>query len=326
MSTNNKFTKSYGMPYMGSKNLIAEEIINILPTAKYFVDLFGGGGALSHCASLSGKYEKIIYNEIDTNIFNIFKNACLGKYKTFKWLSKEEFDEKLKNNDIDLEMLLFCFGYNIKKGYWCCGLRELLSKDCYSYIFDCDLNGLKNNELLKRYDYEINDDEFLLLKNNGYRERIKCLRYYFQKQYKNKKYLMNKNIDKVLNNDRYRMFEPFYSFKRVLNLSKIRNIEFYNLSYENVAIPDDSVVICDIPYRDTEEYSKDFDYERFYDWCRNNRNMVFINEYSMPDDFYLVKSFKKTQILSATLNSKSTYKEKLFCNRIYEEYGINDLF
>jgi site-specific DNA-adenine methylase len=42
--------KFYGLPYMGSKNFIAEEIINILPTAKYFVDLFGGGGALSHCA------------------------------------------------------------------------------------------------------------------------------------------------------------------------------------------------------------------------------------------------------------------------------------
>lgn len=107
----------YGMPYMGSKNFIAEEIIDILPSAKYFVDLFGGGGALSHCASLSGKYEKIIYNEIDTNIFNIFKNACLGKYKTFKWLSKGKFEEKLKNNDIDLEMLLFSFGTNIKTGY-----------------------------------------------------------------------------------------------------------------------------------------------------------------------------------------------------------------
>jgi hypothetical protein len=223
-------------------------------------------------------------------------------------------------------MLLFCFGYSIRKGYWCCELREILAKDCYNYVFDCNLNGLKNNELLKKYDYKINEEYFLSFKNCDYWKRIKCLKQYFQKQYKNKKYLMNKNIDKVLIIDRYRMFEPFYSFYRVLNLSEIRNIEFYNLSYENVTIPEDSVVICDIPYRDTEEYSKNFDYERFYDWCRNNKNMVFINEYSMPDDFYLVKSFKKTQILSATSNSKYTYKEKLFCNRIYEEYGINDLF
>lgn len=35
----------YGMPYKGSKNKIAEWIIDQLPKAKHFYDLFGGGGA-----------------------------------------------------------------------------------------------------------------------------------------------------------------------------------------------------------------------------------------------------------------------------------------
>lgn len=35
---------TYGLPYMGSKNTIAEDIINFLPSSKRFVDLFGGGG------------------------------------------------------------------------------------------------------------------------------------------------------------------------------------------------------------------------------------------------------------------------------------------
>ena len=46
----------YGMPYKGSKNAIAEKIINALPEAENFYDLFGGGGAIAHCAALSGKY------------------------------------------------------------------------------------------------------------------------------------------------------------------------------------------------------------------------------------------------------------------------------
>lgn len=33
----------YGMPYMGSKNGIAEKIIDILPKAPVLYDLFGGG-------------------------------------------------------------------------------------------------------------------------------------------------------------------------------------------------------------------------------------------------------------------------------------------
>lgn len=300
---------------MGNKSAIAEEIINILPTAKHFVDLFGGGGALSHCASLSDKYEKIIYNEIDTNIYKIFRNACNGVYKSFKWLSKEEYDKKLSENDIDLEMILFSFGYNIQKGYFTQKKRENLLKGYYEYIFNNKLDGLKNIEYFKSYKF--NDDEF---NKNNILERKQFIKQ-FIKQFKN--IIDEKEYKIILEDTKVRFFSKF---QRILALSEINNIEFYNTSYENVAIPEDSVVICDIPYRDTEEYSKDFDYERFYDWCRNNKNMVFINEYSMPDDFYLVKSFKKTQILSATSNSKYTYKEKLFCNRIYEDYGINDLF
>lgn len=188
---------------------------------------------------------------------------------------------------------------------------------------NCDLNGLKNNELIRKYDFEIDEDEFLKLKDADFLSRKDFVDDYFLRQFRKKKHIIDDEDYNILLDV---CLESVNRFKRILTLSEIRNIEFYNLSYEDVSISEDSVVICDIPYRDTEKYNKVFDYERFYDWCRNNKNMVFINEYSMPDDFYLVKSFKKTQILSATSNSKYTYKEKLFCNRIYEEYGINDLF
>lgn len=316
--------KYFGLPYMGSKSDIVKEIFDILTSAEYFVDLFGGGGSLSHYASLSGKYEKIIYNEIDTNIFNIFKNACLGKYKTFKWLSNEEFNKKLKNNDIDMEMVLMSFGSNVEKGYCFSRERESINKDGYDYVMNCDLNGLKNNELLKKYDYEINENEFLKLKDTDFFERKKFMRRYFLKQIKDKKYIFDDMDFKIF--DSLIKFRLFSRFQRILNLSKIKNIEFYNLSYENVSIPEDSVVICDIPYKDTADYNFVFDYKKFYDWCRNNKNMIFINEYSMPDEFYLVKSFKKTRTLTYNLHLKLNYKEKLFCNRIYEEYGINHLF
>lgn len=46
----------YGIPYQGSKNQIAENILKFLPGGKRLVDLFGGGGAISHCASLSYKW------------------------------------------------------------------------------------------------------------------------------------------------------------------------------------------------------------------------------------------------------------------------------
>ena len=55
----------YGIPYMGSKDKIADDILSVLPRGKRFVDLFGGGFAMSHAALLSGKYEQVFYNEIN---------------------------------------------------------------------------------------------------------------------------------------------------------------------------------------------------------------------------------------------------------------------
>ena len=46
--------KPLRIPYMGSKNKIAEQLmrkmLEIKPNAKYFVDLFGGGGSMSFAA------------------------------------------------------------------------------------------------------------------------------------------------------------------------------------------------------------------------------------------------------------------------------------
>ena len=41
-----KLDKHYGVPYQGNKSRIADIIINILPSGKRLVDLFGGGGGV----------------------------------------------------------------------------------------------------------------------------------------------------------------------------------------------------------------------------------------------------------------------------------------
>jgi site-specific DNA-adenine methylase len=87
------------MPYKGSKSKIAQQIINVLPEAYYFVDLFGGGGAMTHCAALSFKYRKVIYNQIEPLIHKAFDMAVHGKFKNEKrWISREDFF-KLKDTD-----------------------------------------------------------------------------------------------------------------------------------------------------------------------------------------------------------------------------------
>lgn len=89
----------YGVMYQGSKNKIAKKIIELLPKRKYFVDLFAGGCAMSHCALISNKYEKIILNDTNADILRLFKGAIAGKYKgRDEFVSRKEYDER-KNSD-----------------------------------------------------------------------------------------------------------------------------------------------------------------------------------------------------------------------------------
>ena len=69
----------YGIPYMGSKDKIADDILSVLPRGKRFVDLFGGGFAMSHAALLSGKYEQVFYNELNPLLPKLIKDTLAGK-------------------------------------------------------------------------------------------------------------------------------------------------------------------------------------------------------------------------------------------------------
>ena len=96
---------------------------------------------------------------------------------------------------------------------------------------------------------------------------------------------------------------------------KLKGVDWYYSDYDKIPLPEHSTIYCDIPYKDTKQYStsKNFDYERFYDWCRcmkANGHRIFVSEYQMPDDF---KCIWEKQITNA-MNQKNTYKptERLY--------------
>lgn len=52
--------KRYGVPYKGSKNAIARDIVNFLPEDDVLVDICAGGCAITHAAMESGKWGAIL--------------------------------------------------------------------------------------------------------------------------------------------------------------------------------------------------------------------------------------------------------------------------
>ena len=82
----------YGLPYQGSKNLIARELIQQMPRREYFVDLFAGGGAMWHAAVESGKYQRFLVNEYNAMQCDFLRDCAMGLYDDCnEWVSRKQF-------------------------------------------------------------------------------------------------------------------------------------------------------------------------------------------------------------------------------------------
>ena len=116
--------RKFGAAYQGSKSKIADEIISKLPSKKYFIDAFSGGGALAHCALESNKFEYIIANDLQTkDILEAHFLWTPEQHLEFqkKWVTKEEFE---KTDNLYIKT---CWSFsNNRKAY-------IYSKACYEY-------------------------------------------------------------------------------------------------------------------------------------------------------------------------------------------------
>ena len=295
---------NYGIPYKGSKNKIAEKLIEQLPSATHFYDLFGGGGAMTHCALLSGKYEFVHYNELNPLVFKAFKMAINGEFKDEnRWISREDF-ERLKDSG-PYVAICFSFGNNLK-GYAYDKECEKFKKAVhYSIFFD-------DNSLLKEY---IDLSNFNYSSENLKERRLELQRYLTV--------LLNENkiVDTVRkhfnteNNNARNVIQSLERLERLQSLESLNNVGVLlsNLSYEQVPIEENSVIYCDPPYINTDTYLDDFNHEKFYQWlreCREKNQQVFISEYQMPDDFHEVFSINKRVFFSRKQNTCKL--EKLF--------------
>lgn len=98
---------------------------------------------------------------------------------------------------------------------------------------------------------------------------------------------------------------------------KVKGIDFYNLSYSELEIPDNSIIYCDPPYKGTAKYKaneEEFDHDAFYEWCRGKveqGHKVFISEYNMPDDFICIWKKEVNGNISKDTGKKKSV-EKLF--------------
>lgn len=292
----------YGLPYKGSKNAIAEWIVNTLPPAETFVDLFCGGCAVTHYAMLTDKYHNFVINDIDGRLPRLFLDCAHGKYTTKThpdWISRDVFNQR-KGKDAYIA-LVWSFGNNGK-----------------DYLYGADIEELKHayhQLVFENVRYPISQFGFMikLIDTDDLHKRYHDYRRQIRTQIKNEKYGKHPF---VLNN--YSSLENLERLQALENLERLQALE---RDYRQVSIPDCSLIYCDIPYSSTNCGKYDgFDHAAFYEWAAEQDN-IFISEYAMPEPFIEVASIRKS-VLSSAKGDSGKVTEKLWTNpKTYERYG-----
>lgn len=363
---------NYGLPYMGSKNKIAEWVVGHFPEKKHFYDLFAGGCAVTHCAMLKSKFETFTINDT-SKMTELFTDAISGKYAAEKrWISRKDFFA-LKDND---EYVRICWSFGNK------GTDYLYSKEIEPWKKALHYARVYGGfSLMEEFGIKT-DGTSIDIKKNAAEYKEKYIRWYLKNILKSpaeyerlrsnleikikdnseklRAYLLEglrkagktrTEVDRYLGTNgmarhyfgrsqwRFPTREVYIKLQSLLylpenydeiyglqslyeSLQSLQRLEKFRGDYRNVKIQPDSLIYCDIPYKNTTEYSDGgFDHESFYDWAEMQSEPVIISEYAMPAErFERIDFIEKRSLFS--VGSNLFREEGLFVPKTQIKKGI----
>ena len=288
--------QSFGVPYQGSKNRIAKDIVEVLPSGHRFVDLFAGGCAMTHAAILSGKYKSFLVNDkypYGLRLFQMGMNGELNDPKYLRWVSREEF-EKEKDTDPFVK-LCWSFSNNGSTYMYSAKIEPTKKALHYAVVFDdwtyIEQLGLPDSvvdALKKSVDGKKDWNE----------RRLAMTHAAFDNKMIGIPHNMLPNLDR-LNRGRFRFTNltqmdrvkniqaHMVYFNRANNLRSIDSrIEYTEKDYKDYEHREGDVVYCDPPYKGVAGYNNnDFNSDEFYEWVRTREYPIYFSEYQAPEDF-----------------------------------------
>ena len=263
-----------GLPYKGSKNTIANQIVAQFPRAHSFLDACCGGGAVLEAAYLSGKFERVEGIDIDEGIITllnaVFRDFGQIDYENKQLVTAERYKEAVRNratleDAVDRFIASFGFnGYDYQWGEKRRHLKYLVHQAMtmptldgrrtafHSFIRDLIKSGKIDGS---RWSIELSE-----IKNLAHTEQATNLC----------------RLQKV----EQTMFLAARDNRTELRISKK---SMFDIDYE----PYD-VIYFDPPYADTKGYDKaKFDFDRFHlliDGLADSGKAVYVSEYKAPTD------------------------------------------
>ena len=274
-----------GLPYKGSKNTIAEEIVSKLPPGHKILDACCGGGAVLMALAQSLKYDSVVGNDLNPATIKLLDAVLIHKgqidYEHPAPCSRNDFFvslQKIENGDFDIQDCVnkFCASFG---------------NDGKTYLYGAQIE-----------EYKLAAEQMLTA------ETLEQRRKFYRKFYS----LIN--ADNSEDKERLQKLEFMQRLQILERLERLERLDIFNIDYKEF-----DLVYFDIPYKGTNKYDFEFDYDRFYNLFESLKIPAFLSEYDAP--FTCVAEFDKAQMMAAAVGStKSTTKEKLYFNGTKEEY------
>lgn len=279
----------YGFCYKGSKNCLANDIVDLFPEAETLYDLFAGGCAVSHCAIQRSKFKNVVASDVLGTAF-LFQKMLAGDVPNImEWLDKKDFDKR-KREDLFVRFM-WSFGYN--------GIDYLYGKNKAEWKKALHL-------AIACKDYSLLQEKFSI-----------SLRYLdaLEDQSIENRYKQAKRTQPFIADFRLENLTRAFRVKRIAETKSSCTFVSMQKDYRDVKIASNSIIYCDIPYANTRPYTQTvrksdaFDKEAFCEWALKQDNLVFISEYEMDDRFECI--FQRNHRMRVG-RGNSTIKERVF--------------
>jgi len=314
--------KAVGIPYKGSKRKLIKELNEIFEKIHYDInqiseqdtkqgiilyDLFGGGGSVSFSLAQNPIVEKVIYNELDKDLFDFImflKN--INQEEFFERFVKPFYgkDEKPENN-VDKVFFERCYTFgNGGSGYLYNREVENFKRNLHHIIIDNDENHLKElkKNFKKLYNKDIKIEEILEM---GIPKNID--------EVQAKKLKLNKLMKPYVPSGRNLVahINNIILLAKTLPFIKNEKIEFHNKSYIDFKnFESNSIVYLDPPYQNTSGYDFDFDFSLFEEFITKNK--CVISEYNLEHkDYEIIYQKNKNNI------RRKMVQEKIYAHKNY---------
>ena len=275
-----------GLPYKGSKNTIAEDLVKCLPRGKKLLDACCGGGSVLMAAAMSNRWEKVVGNDLNPATIAMLDAVLIHKgqieYEHPPVCTRDDFAnslQRIENGDFTIQDCVnkYCasFGNNGK-----------------TYLYGEDIEELKTTAEM-------------MLSSSKLEDRLKFYRKFIG-------FLLGDPSDEKLHS--LEKLQELNQLKHLERLQRLERLDIFDIDYSEF-----DVVYFDIPYKGTNKYDFEFDYDRFYSFFASLGKPAFLSEYNAP--FEVIATFDKEQIFAPYVSTgKIESLEKLYFNGTIDDY------